>query len=198
MTEIDHTYWYLARAAGLLGYLMLFCSVSLGLSLTSRAAEGRIERFRVYDLHRFFTLLTPPVLLLHVILLLADDYFRFSPWQLLVPFASPYRPLFTALGTLGLYLGLIIVASFYVRRFISYRAWRLLHYASLATFVLATAHGIGGGSDAGLWWVRYLYVTSGLIVFNLSVYRVINRRAQASRANPGGVVAVAAVASDSR
>ena len=53
MTEIDHTYWYLNRASGFVAYLLLFVSVTLGLTMTGGVIERVLRRYRVYDLHRF-------------------------------------------------------------------------------------------------------------------------------------------------
>jgi methionine sulfoxide reductase heme-binding subunit len=103
-----------------------------------------------------------------------------------VPFASPYRPFYMALGLLSLYLTAFIVGTFYLRRLVPYRVWRLIHYATFVAFGLALVHGAGAGTDTAAAWARYLYAATGLIAFNLLVYRALKGSARPGRA-PAGV-----------
>ena len=182
MTEVDHTFWYLTRASGLLAYLLLFASVALGLTLTGGQFERQLGRFRVYDLHRFVALLALAVTVFHMLIVLPDRYFSFSLLQLLLPFASPYEPLYMALGGFSLYLTALVIGSFYVRRFLSYSVWRLLHYLMFGAFALALAHGIGAGTDTAADWVLYLYVATALVATNLLIYRALKGSARGLRA----------------
>jgi predicted ferric reductase len=178
MNDIDHTYWYLTRASGFVAYLLLFASVTLGLSMTGDVVERWLRRYRVYDLHRFLSLFTLLVTAFHVLIVLPDEFIAFSPIELLVPFASPYEPLFIALGGFSLYLTGFIVATFYLRSVIPYPAWRLIHYATFGAYVLALAHAIGAGTDTEAAWARYLYAVTALVVFNLLVYRALKGSAR--------------------
>lgn len=178
MTEVDHTFWFLTRASGFVAYLLLFASLTLGLTLTGGLLSRRIPRYRVYDMHRFLSLLALLVTVFHVFIVLPDDFIGFTVLQLLVPFASPYEPLYMGLGALSLYLTASIVASFYALRWLRYPAWRLLHYATFAAFTLSFLHGVGAGSDSDGAWAPYLYAATGLIAFNLLVYRALRGSAR--------------------
>ncbi len=181
--EIDHTFWYLTRASGFVAYLLLFASLVLGLTMTGDLNSRWYHRFQVYDVHRFLSLFTLGFTVFHVLIVLPDRFIGFSLVELLVPFASPYRPEFMAVGILSLVLMAIAVGSFYARELIGYRAWRLLHYVTFAVFVSAAAHGIGAGTDSGSRWAPYLYAGTGLVVFNLTLYRIFKG---SSRGLPGG------------
>lgn len=185
MNEIDHTYWYLNRASGFVAYLLLLVSVGLGLTMTGGILERILRRYRVYDLHRFVSILTLGVGVFHVLIVLPDDFIRYSLAQVLLPFASPYEPLFIALGGFSLYLTALIVGAFYVRHLVSYHVWRLLHYGTFVAFTLALAHGIGAGTDSGSAWAQYLYAATALVAFNLLVYRALRGSARAGRAAEG-------------
>jgi predicted ferric reductase len=187
VSELDHTYWYLNRASGLVAFVLLSGSLVLGLTMTGGVLEQWLRRFRVYDLHRFVSLLTVGVCVFHILVVWPDEYVRFSLAGLLVPFASPYEPLFVALGLFAFYLLAVIVVAFYLRGLVSYRAWRLLHYLTFAVFVMALAHGVGAGTDTDAAWAQYLYAASGLVVFNLLVYRALK-----GSARPGVEMASAA------
>ena len=185
MSEIDHTYWYLTRSAGLVAYLMLFVSVTLGLTMTGGVLERWLRRYRVYDLHRYLSLLTLIVIVFHVLIVLPDQYLSFSVAELLLPFASPYRPLYMTLGGLSLYLMAIIIGTFYLRRLVSYARWRFVHYATFGAYVLALVHGIGAGTDTPASWVQYLYAGTALFTFNLLVYRALKGSARGLRPASG-------------
>ncbi|HEY7270421.1 MAG TPA: ferric reductase-like transmembrane domain-containing protein [Dehalococcoidia bacterium] len=181
MSSVDHTYWYLNRAGGIVAYLLLFAALCLGLSMTGGALERVLRRYRVYDLHRFVSLMALGAMLFHVVIVIPDRFIKFSIPELFVPMASDYRPLYLAFGILSLYLTAVIIAAFYARHALSYRTWRLLHYATFAAFVLALAHGIGAGTESGAAWMEYLYAVTGLISFNLLVYRVLKGSARGLR-----------------
>jgi sulfoxide reductase heme-binding subunit YedZ len=185
MSDIDHTYWYLSRAAGIVAYLLLFTGTVLGLLMTGGVSDRWVARNRVYDLHRFVSLLTLGVILLHAVVVLPDQYFSFSLIELFVPMASPYRPEFMAAGVLSLYLTGAIIATFYLRRLMSYPVWRLVHYSTFAGFSLALAHGIGSGTDTDAPWMQYLYAGTALIVFNLAVYRALKGSARGIKPSTG-------------
>ena len=75
-------------------------------------------------------------------------------------------------GQIALYLMAIVYVSFYVRRRIGQRAWRLLHYATFFAFLGATGHGLMTGSDSSAPWAFWTYVVAGLAVMFLFGYRV--------------------------
>ncbi len=169
--EGDHTFWYLARAAGLSAYLMLFANVFLGMAVHLRPLDGLLARWRSFDLHQFTALLALGFMVLHALALLGDRYIGFAPAELLVPFASPYRPLWTALGVIAFYLVLAVFASSRLRRFVGHRAWRAIHYLSFAAFLLAMGHGLFAGTDSGEPWAAALYGATGAVIALLLALR---------------------------
>jgi predicted ferric reductase len=170
--ETDHTFWYLTRAAGLTAHLLLFSSVSLGLLLTG-GLPRRLRRFQTYDLHRFVALLSLGVTIFHTFIVLPDQYMSFSVVEILVPFASPYETSYMAIGVVASYLLVAVVGSFYLRRLVSYRAWRLVHFSTFGVYGLALAHGIGAGTDSSTAWVVLLYVCTGVAVLLLALRRAL-------------------------
>jgi hypothetical protein len=165
--------WYLSRAAGITAYLLLTGTTVLGLALSTRIAGRRLARPVIFGLHEQLAWLGLAATGLHLGALLADSYIPFRVTDLLIPFASPYRPGAVALGVLALYLSAVITGSFYVRSCVGYRTWRAIHMASFATFALATAHGIFAGSSTAQPWMQALYLGSGAIVVFLTNYRLL-------------------------
>jgi methionine sulfoxide reductase heme-binding subunit len=167
----SHTFWYISRAAGLTAYVLLALNVCLGLMVRTRAVDWLLARWRAFDLHQFTALLALGFVLLHIFSLLGDHFIGFSVGQLLLPLASDYRPPAVALGIVAFYLIAGIIASFYLRRLLGYRAWRAIHYLTFAAFFLTLAHGILAGSDSSAPWAMLLYWAGGVSVAGLTVWR---------------------------
>ncbi len=167
-------YWYLARGAGLVGYTLLWLSVALGLLMTNKLARVWPGGPTAFDLHQFSSVLALAYAVFHMLILLGDRYLSYTLPQLLVPLASQdYRPLAVALGQVALYIMLPITFSFYVRGRIGHRAWRLLHFASFALYLLVGAHAWLAGTDSGAPLVIALYTVTGASVIFLTVYRIL-------------------------
>ena len=171
MDGADHTFWYLTRATGLVAFVLLTASVSLGLLMTGGLPQS-LRRNAVYDIHRFLALLTLCLTIGHVLIVLPDAFFGFTLTELLVPFASPYEPAYMALGVVSLYLMAVVIATFYLRPLVPYKAWRLIHYGTFAVFIMALLHGIGAGTDSDTAWASLLYVLGGSTVLGLLLVRL--------------------------
>jgi sulfoxide reductase heme-binding subunit YedZ len=107
----------------------------------------------------------------------------------LVPFAAPYRPLWTGLGVLAAYLAGLLGLSYYARGLIGTRRWRKLHRFTPVIYVLAAAHMLGAGSDRGTIGVRLLVLGTAVPIGALLGVRLLDSyrappRAPAKAARP--------------
>jgi predicted ferric reductase len=179
-----HFFWYLARASGVVTFVLVTCSTVLGLLISTRLGDRLFGRPWVFELHNFSSLLSLGFLGLHIGVLIADPWTNFRVVDLLVPGPSAYRPIAVAMGVLAMYGAVLGTASFYVRRRLGYRLWRLLHYTTFATFALALLHGVAAGTDTQTVWMRWLYTLAGTLVACLVVYRLSEPRASAPTRSP--------------
>jgi sulfoxide reductase heme-binding subunit YedZ len=169
----DQAMWYLTRAAGMIAYLLLWFSTVWGLAIPSKLFGEVLSGEFTFDFHKFISLLSLGFLGLHIVVLTADRYMPFSVAQLLVPFLSPYRPLWVGIGVIAFYLLLLVTITFYLRKHIGMKAFRYIHYASLAAYLGAVVHALLSGTDSSLPVVVLLYIgTSSLVVF-LTVYWLV-------------------------
>ena len=176
--------WYAVRATGFLAYFAVAGSVVYGLLLSTRLLDVIAHRPVSFALHKDLALVGLALSALHGVLLLADHTFTFTPASIAIPFASPYAPAAVGVGQLAFYVVVIVTGSFYVRRRIGQRAWRLIHYLTFAGFAGVTGHGIASGSDTGAPWAAWSYlVPIGAVVF-LSVYRLVVSLAARRDATP--------------
>jgi methionine sulfoxide reductase heme-binding subunit len=164
--------WYVARAGGMLAYLLLSSSVVAGLLLSGRARLKHWPRFAVEDVHRFLGILAGTFILIHGSALLVDSYLPFSLPQLLVPGTAPYRPLPVALGIVAAELLAALALTNRYRKRLPYSIWRWAHYLNFAVWALALVHGLTAGTDETSLWALLFYAGSAWLVLALLLYRV--------------------------
>ena len=166
-------YWDLARSAGIVAYLLMWLSVAFGLIITNRMARVWPGGPTAFDLHQFSSLLGLGFAVFHGLLLLGDQFIKFTLPQILIPFASVnYKTIWVGLGQLAFYALIPITFSFYVRRQIGANVWRAIHYVSFIAFSMVTVHGLLAGSDTTNPVVIGLYGMTGLSVVFLTLYRM--------------------------
>ena len=169
----DPTFWILARASGLVAYVLLTSSVLAGLVLKARPLGTRLKPGAITDLHRFLALLGLGALVLHGLALVLDTAVPISISDLLVPGLAPYRPLATGLGVLAAELMLVVYASFSLRKRIGARYWRRLHWATYLIFALATVHGLAAGTDSGTTWALAIYGAATGAILAATAWRAL-------------------------
>jgi methionine sulfoxide reductase heme-binding subunit len=140
------TFWYVARASGIVAYLLLSASVVLGVLMAGRT-RFTWPRFAVEEVHRFLAILTGVFIVLHGGALLLDRVVPFSLAQELVPFTASYRPFAVGLGVVAAELSAAVGISNALRSRLPRRVWRRIHYLTLAVWALATVHGVLAGTD---------------------------------------------------
>jgi hypothetical protein len=183
--------WVATRLVAFLSYFAIAGSVVYGLLLSTKILDAIAHRPVSFALHQDLAAIGLGLAGVHAVLLGLDAAVPFSLTDMLVPFVAPYRPLWVGIGQLTLYLVAVVLASFYLRRRIGQRSWRLLHYLTFLSFAGATAHGILSGSDSGTAWAWWSYVGATALVVFLTGYRVVTgivaARERAARPTPGTV-----------
>jgi predicted ferric reductase len=171
-TQHDALPWFASRVLGFIAYLAIVASVVYGLLLSTGILDAIAHRPISFALHQDLASVGVGLAGVHGALLGLDRVVPFSLAELAVPFASPYRPLWVAFGQLAFYLSAGVVGSFYVRRRIGQRAWRVLHSVTFVAFAGATSHGVMTGTDTGAPWAWVIYVGSAALVTFLFICRL--------------------------
>ncbi len=168
-------FWYLSRGSAIAAYWILWLSMAMGVMITNKMAKIWPGIPPAYELHQYTSLLGLGFALFHALILTGDAYIKYTIVQVLLPFASQnYQPLWVGVGQVAFYLWGVIVLSFYVRKQIGKKAWRLIHFISYLSFGAVMLHGIFSGTDSAAPWTHYLYWFSGASLLFLTVYRVAN------------------------
>jgi methionine sulfoxide reductase heme-binding subunit len=168
------TTWYITRAAGWMAYFLLWFSMVWGLALPTKLFDRFISPTFSFDFHEFISLLSIGFLLLHIGVLLFDQYLPYSLAQILVPFLSPYRPLWVGLGVLSFYLALLVTVTFYLRKRIGQKRFKSIHTLSLVGYFGAVFHAFFSGSDSSLGSVQFVYFATSMVVVFLMAYWLIH------------------------
>jgi sulfoxide reductase heme-binding subunit YedZ len=168
----DPTLWYITRAAGVSAYVLLAMVVDLGILRSLARQLGERVSWALDEVHQFLALLAAAFVALHLGVLLFDPFITFSVANLLLPIGEPYQSLGVSLGVLGLYALIVVLVSSWLRRYVSHRLWRGLHYGSFGVFILVTLHGLLSGSDSGLGWLRSVYFAALASMLFLTVMRL--------------------------
>ncbi|MCB0045546.1 MAG: ferric reductase-like transmembrane domain-containing protein [Caldilineaceae bacterium] len=182
LTEDTPAYWYMARAGGIVAYLLLWFATFWGVAMSGKLTKGALKPALLFGLHEFFPFLAVIFAAVHALVLLGDQYIHFQLRDLLLPFTASYKPVWTGLGTVSFYLSTALIASFYVRKRIGRRAWRAFHYLAYVAFVLALIHGLMEGSDSGHFAMHAVYLFTGASVLFATYYRIFSAKPKGSKA----------------
>jgi methionine sulfoxide reductase heme-binding subunit len=165
--------WYVARASGILAWLLLSASVIWGLLLSTRFLQRRPSPRWLLDLHRFLGGLAVTFVGVHVFGLVADNYLHFGVADVLVPFASQWRTGAVALGVVSIWLLVAVEITSLLMRRLPRRLWHRVHLASYGTFWFVTLHAVLAGSDSRNTLFRLTMYGVIVVVAFLTVLRVM-------------------------
>jgi sulfoxide reductase heme-binding subunit YedZ len=163
--------WYLMRATGIVSLLLLTVVVALGVATTQRAKLAG-HRAVTLGVHRRASLLAVVFLAVHVLTAVVDPDAAVGLVALFVPFAGAARPFWVGLGALALQLVAALVVTSLLRRHLSRRTWKGIHWLAYAAWPLALFHGIGMGSDAGQSWMLLVNIGCVAVVGAAVVWRL--------------------------
>lgn len=167
----NYPWWLASRAAGIVAFVLITTAVLLGLFMASSIYRRPGLKRNLVKLHEQVALTALVAVGAHGVLLLGDAYLRPGLSGIAIPFTIAYRPVWVGLGILAGYLALILGPTYYLRRRIGTKRWRLIHRATVVVFVLAVAHSLGSGTDGASLWFRTLAIASATAVVVLFAIR---------------------------
>ncbi len=105
----------------------------------------------------------------HLTALALDRYAGVGWTGVFVPWGAQFKPTGVAIGTLALYLVLLVVGTAALAGSIGRAVWFPVHSVSVVVFCMCLVHGVLAGSDSVA--LRWLYVASGSVVLLLQFTR---------------------------
>jgi methionine sulfoxide reductase heme-binding subunit len=169
-------WWYVARASGIVAWLMLTASVIWGVILSTKAFPEHRRPAWLLDLHRWLGGLTVCFVAVHLGALVADNYTHFDLSDLAIPFASDWKPGAVALGVIAAWLlAAVELTSLAIKR-LPKRVWRSIHLTSYAVFWLTSIHAALAGTDRANSLYQLTAAASIIAVAWALTYRLTARR----------------------
>jgi predicted ferric reductase len=175
--------WYATRATGLVALVLLTATTVLGILTANRTVSLRWPGFAVQDLHRRLSVLTMAFLAAHIVTSVIDTYVHIGWAAVVVPFASSYKRLWVALGSIGLDLLLAVAVTSFLRHKIRARTWRAVHWLAYLSWPVALSHAFGMGTDMRQAWVTVLAVACVAVVMGAATRRIVLAAAQKRQAS---------------
>lgn len=172
----QHLWWYVARSSGIVAWALVTASVGFGLWVSLRLTRRRPRPAWVLDVHRFLGALSVVFVGVHLAGLAADSFVDFGPSDLLVPFASSWKPGALAWGIVGMYLLVAIEVTSLVMRRLPRRLWHTVHLTSYGLFVMATVHMFTAGTDRANPVLQWAALAAGGVVGFLTAARILGGR----------------------
>lgn len=157
------TFWSfpLLQASGLVGLLFAYVAALLGLWQANLKAAGRMPKRWLEPLHRHVALMVVGLVLVHMLATSLDA--MGDSWRtVLIPGTWAQKGWPKAVtgyntGIAAAYVLLLVAPSFYLRRFLGTRRWRLLHRLVLVFYLLSIWHAMILGLDLAYYaWLRPL------------------------------------------
>lgn len=166
--------WYLTRSSALIGYMLLWISIFLGLSIRTPLLNKIIRPIYSYRIHCWISLQALIFATIHGLSLLGDKYVNLTLGNIFIPFfpqtGDSVSPEFLSLGITGFYLMVMIVTTSYIKNYISHKLWRSVHFLNIGLFVILFIHALYLGTDlksAGMLRFIFIYFNIFLVLLFL-------------------------------
>jgi methionine sulfoxide reductase heme-binding subunit len=172
--------WYASRATGIVCLVLLTAVMVLGIMVNRQGRLPGLPRFAVTGLHRNLSLLAVGFLAVHIVTAIADPFVTIGLAATVIPFASPYRPLWIGLGAVSIDLMIALIVTSLARARIGRRLWRGVHWLAYAAWPVALVHSIGSSGDLQSGPLLALAAGCTLAVAGATGWRVV----RATRATP--------------
>ena len=182
-TRAEHSWpWYIVRASGIVAGFSLIALMLSGIGSVTGHFFKFLEPITAWATHRALGITFVAAVVIHVVMLLFDTFTPFTILHILVPWASPYKPvslfgihlgsLFVALGVLALYGAIIVLITSLLWVDKKPRVWKLIHFATYGVIAAVFIHALFLGTDTGHGLGRIAWILSGIAVVVAIIVRL--------------------------
>ena len=187
----EHTWWWLARATGMVAWALSVAAIVWGLALSGRVVRRKRLPAWLLDLHKYLGTLTLAFVAVHMGALTLDKYVGFDAKDLFVPMASSWKAGAVAWGIAAFYVLVIIQVTSWGMKWLPRKVWHGIHLSSFFVFVAATVHALTAGTDAQEPIVQMGALVGCTLLLTLVFLRVLNSLNGADDAGSGAKAAAA-------
>jgi predicted ferric reductase len=193
LLQHEQLWWWVARSGGIVALVLTGLAVIWGLALSTKVMQGTPTPKWLLSLHRWLGGLSVTFTGVHVAALVLDSYVHFGVAEILVPFASDWKPGAVAWGVVSMYLLVAVQLTSLMMRRIPRTWWKRVHMTSWVLFWTGLIHGVTAGTDAS--HPLYVAVTAlmTLLVVFLTTFRILASRRRPRRTSNARADAAPAV-----
>lgn len=155
--------WEWIRVLGFVAYFYFTASIVFG--LLRKTPNVKKQKNLLYQLHQSAGWFGIVAVIAHMLLLILDRFEPYSIVELLIPFASDYKPLLSGLGTIAFYLFLIVMitSDLWIQK-MKFPMWKKLHLIVLPAWIISFIHGVLIGTDTDNPIVQIIYWSTFMLV----------------------------------
>ena len=174
--------WYVSRATGVVAAASLVVLMLSGIGLITGHTFSFLEPITAWASHRALGIAFVVSVLLHIFALFFDNFVPFSVVDLLVPFASDFKPatlfgvsvgsLYVALGVISLYIVIAVVLTSLIWVEKKPTVWKLTHLLSYLAMIFVFVHGLYLGTDFSSGIGRIVWIAVAAVVLLASMSRL--------------------------
>jgi methionine sulfoxide reductase heme-binding subunit len=172
--------WYAARSSGIVAFLLLYLVMFLGLAIRTPFLKKVIQPRYSYSVHCWLSVQALIFVFIHASSFFFDKFLGFRFKDIFIPFAvqSDYvNTTILAMGIIGFYLMIILIATSYLRRFIGQKLWRAFHFLNIVLYIFVVIHSFFLGTDLKkpimvdifIWLNAFLV----FLILNNSAFRIL-------------------------
>lgn len=184
---IPHTlstqgWWIVSRSSAMVAFVLVTVSVFLGLTMAGKPLREPQFTRTMRALHEQTALAALVAIGIHVVAVLAGPWLKPGVAGVAIPFVLSLNRFWNGIGAIAAYLAFLLGLSFYLRRHIGAKRWRMAHRATIVVYVLGLFHALGAGSDTGSLLFLVFAAVTAVPIAVLFVYRLgASRRASERR-----------------
>lgn len=176
--------WFIIRGSGIAAFALLATSTIWGLLVSTKTLGRAVKPKGLTGLHEALGIGAVIAVIVHVVAVRMDDYIGFTWADALVPGMSEWEPVAVALGVVSFWMMLVVVGSFYAKKWLGPVVWKVAHRMSLGVFIAALVHGVLAGTDSTNPWVVGMYAGAVAAVVMLTIVRILATRQARERPRP--------------
>jgi len=184
----DPLTWYIARASGIIAFILLTIVVLMGIVQTSKILlKYKFMTFMTaLETHRAFAWMGGIAVIIHFSSLFFDKIFQLKLIEAVIPFQLSRNfksalgfdfKIPVSLGIIAIYFIILLVSTSELRKkVVPVKLWRLIHYISFTTYMLFLTHGILSGTDTKEWWMITIYAVSFTLVISMIIAKFFKEK----------------------
>lgn len=165
--------WEWIRLLGLLSYFYFSMSIFFGLLRKSSTLKSNKNLY--FQLHQMSGWMGFITVIVHLLLLMIDQYEPYTISEIVLPFSANYQALLSGLGTIAFYLFLIVLltSDIWINK-MNFSLWKKMHFLVLPAWILSLIHGLFIGTDSNQMLIILFYSSTVIVIITALLVRLMS------------------------